>query len=438
MAERLGKGLGDSLGLSLTYMSQKVINSVPFIVSEKDREILRTLASRVAGLAVRPIESEKRTLWYKHNSLEDTRPVIFCDPENGWYEIITNDQLQCEGDLARLWEFKLRKEIFWAESMGDDRVIEPHFNVQYVFEESNRGMQEKVIGGDDNGSYCWDAPLKDYRDFGMLHFQTIMVNQERTYELLHIAETIFGDLLNVRLEGIWWWSFGLTHDLINLRGLEQMMLDMFDHPDDLHRLMAFLRDEALAKLDFLESNGLLTLNNNGTYVGSGGFGYTTKLPQKDFDGRKIRLRDLWGFCESQETVLVSPKQFAEFIFPYHLPILERFGLNCYGCCEPLDKRWEVIKNAPRLRRVSVSAWADVKDMAEKLGKNYVYSRKPNPADLAVPYIDEEYIRKGLRETIEATRNCHIEVIMKDNHTIGHNPQNVMRWCRIAREEAERV
>jgi len=29
----------------------------------------------------------------------------------------------------------------------------------------------------------------------------------------------------------------------------------------------------------------------------------------------------------------------------------------------------------------------------------------------------------------------VEVIMKDNHTIGGRPQNVVEWCRIAREEA---
>ena len=27
--------------------------------------------------------------------------------------------------------------------------------------------------------------------------------------------------------------------------------------------------------------------------------------------------------------------------------------------------------------------------------------------------------------------------MKDNHTIGHNPQNVVDWCSIAGEEAMR-
>ena len=438
MVERLGNGLGDSLGLSLTYSASKVVNSVEFEISDRDKELLRTLAKKVAEIAARPIESEKRKLWYQHNDLGDTRPLIFCDPENGWYEIIPHDRLVCEGDLARIWEFKLRKEIFWGEKMGDDRVIEPIFKVQYVFQEINRGMQENIIGGGDNGSYCWDAPLKDYSDLKSLHFQKIEVDYERTDQLYNLAREVFSDILKVELEGYWWWSFGLTWSLVNLRGIEQVMLDMYDHPQELHQLMAFLRDESLSLLDFLEMNNLLSLNNQGTYVGSGGFGYTHQLPQKDYDGTKVRTQDMWGFSESQETVLVSPNLFAEFIFPYQLPILERFGLNCYGCCEPIDKRWHIISKAPRLRRVSVSAWANVEDLAEKLGKNYIFSRKPNPSDLSFPKIDEEYIRKGLRQTLEATRGCHVELIMKDNHTVGRNPDNVIQWCRIAREEIERI
>jgi hypothetical protein len=438
MVERLGKGLGDSLGLSLTYSASKVVNSVEFVISDRDKEILRTLAKKVAEISARPIESEKRKLWYQHNDLEDTRPLIFCDPENGWYEIIPQDQLACKGDLARIWEFKLRKEIFWGEKMNDDRVIEPIFKVQYAFQEFNRGMQESIIGGANNGSYRWDAPLKDYSELESLHFQKIDVDDGRTDQLYNLAREIFANILKVELEGYWWWSFGLTWSLVNLRGIQQVMLDMYDHPQELHQLMAFLRDEALSLLDFLEMNNLLSLNNQGTYVGSGGFGYTHQLPQKDYDRTKVRTQDMWGFSESQETVLVSPKLFAEFIFPYQLPILERFGLNCYGCCEPIDKRWHIVSQAPRLRRVSVSAWANVRDLAEKLGKNYVFSRKPNPSDLSYPKIDEEYIRKGLRETLEAAQGCHVELIMKDNHTIGRNPENVIQWCRIAREEAERI
>ena len=51
----------------------------------------------------------------------------------------------------------------------------------------------------------------------------------------------------VRLKTVWWWTLGMTWTLVNLRGLEQMMYDMVDDPDELHRLMAFLRDGHLAQ-----------------------------------------------------------------------------------------------------------------------------------------------------------------------------------------------
>jgi hypothetical protein len=145
---------------------------------------------------------------------------------------------------------------------------------------------------------------------------------------------------------------------------------------------------------------------------------------------------MWGFSESQETVGVSPQMFAEFVFPYQLPILERFGLNCYGCCEPLDKRWHIVQQIPNLRRVSVSPWADLARMAEMLGDRYIYSMKPRPTDLAMDGFDEDRIRAELREALRVTRDCRVEVIMKDNHTIRNDPRRVIRWVQIAREEAE--
>jgi len=403
--------------------------------STQDRQVLRRLAAQVAELAARPVEQQKRALWYRHNALEPTRPLIFCDPENSWDEIIPPAQLECEGELARGWEVTLRKEIFWGAHMGDDRVIEPYFNVPHVYIESDWGMHETRTGGQDGGSYVWDAPLKSYADLERLHFPQIVIDHEATDRVLDLARETLGDLLAVRLKTTWWWSVGMTWLLIRLRGLAQIMYDMFDHPDGLHRLMAFLRDGHQARLDFLEQNGLLSLNNDGSYVGSGGFGWTHELPQPDFDGH-VRTRDLWALAESQETVGISPHMFAEFVFPYQLPLLERFGLSCYGCCEPLDKRWPIVEQIPNLRRVSVSPWSERAQMAERLGDRYIYSMKPSPTDLAMDTFDEERIRAELRAALQATRDCRVEVIMKDNHTIRNDPQRVVRWVQIARQEAE--
>jgi len=406
-------------------------------ITVKERGILRGLAHQVAELAARPIEDEKRALWYRHNGLQRTRPLIFCDPENGWNEIIKPNDLECQGPLARRWEMVLRKEVFWGAEMCDDRVIEPFFNVGHVFSESDWGMAPIKIGGEDGGSYIWDPPLKSYADVGNLRFPEITVDYEATQRLLDLAKETLGDVLTVRLKTYWWWTLGMTWTLVDIRGLAQIMYDMFDHPDELHELMAFLRDGHMSKLDFLEKNGLLSLNTEGSYVGSGGFGWTNELPQPDFDGH-VRLCDMWGFAESQETVGISPQMFAEFVFPYQLPILERFGLSCYGCCEPLDKRWHIVQQIPNLRRVSVSPWANPNKMAEMLGDRYIYSMKPSPTDLAMGSFDEDRVRAKLREDFNITRHCHVEAIMKDNHTIGHDPQRVIRWVQIAREEAEAV
>jgi len=407
------------------------------MVVPRDKAILRRLAQQVVELAARPVEAEKRRLWYDHNELRPTRPLVFCDPENGWHEIILQESLSCKSERARSWEWLLRREIFWAQTMNDDRVIDPIWCVGHVTTQTGWGLETKYTRGDNGGSYVWDAPLKSYDHLEQLRFPTINVDWDATNELVEEANDVFCGLLPVRLKSGWYWTTGLTQTLISLRGLQQIMMDMVDEPENLHRLMAFLRDGTIARLEFLESNGLLSLNNDSSYVGSGGFGWTNELPADGFNGH-VRLRDMWCLSESQETVGVSPGMFAEFVLPYQIPIMDRFGLVCYGCCEPLDKRWKYLKEISNLRRVSVSPWSDTALMAESLQDKYVFSMKPNPADLATDSFPEERIRQQLRCALETTRGCRVEVIMKDCHTIGNDPDRVVRWTRIAREESERL
>lgn len=407
-------------------------------ISDIDRKVLRDLALEIKELASQPIQQEKRKLWYSLNKLEKVRPLIFCDPENGWYEIITNRMLVCEGEIARDWEWLLRRELFWGKNMGDDKPMESYFDIPCFYEETGWGMKEIQRGGENGGSYQWESPLKDYNQLSEMHFPEIIVNHEKTNKVKELAMEVMGDILEIRIKTLWWWSLGMTELLIKLRGLEQLMYDFYDYPDELHCVMSFLRDGHLARLKYLEENSLLSLNNNGVYIASGGLGYTDELPAEGFNADCVRTIDLWGFSDSQETSEVSPEMFKEFIFPYQLPLMKKFGLNCYGCCEALDSRWYVIKDIPGLRRVSVSPWADLHEMADKLQDKYIYSMKPNPADLAVKQINEDIVRNKLREALKITQNCKLEIIMKDNHTLGGNPQNAIRWCQIAKEEIERL
>lgn len=404
------------------------------VFPEFDTITLRSLAAQLAELAARPIEKEKEILWRKHNALEPTRPLVFCDPENGWKEIIPSTELTCRNELARQWEMTLRKEIFWAMQMKDDRVVRAVFDVPHVSSETDWGMHELIIGGENGGSYIWDSPLKNFEDFNRLHFPVITVDHEQTARTLELARETFGDRLEIRLHTLWWWTLGLTRTYVNLRGLQQMLMDFVEQSGNVHRLMGFLRDGTLARLDFLEREGLLSPNTGGDYVGSGGFGWSDELQSLKTNDGRVTTRMMWGFAEAQETVGISPKMFSEFILPYQLPILDRFGLNCYGCCEPVDRRWEYIRTIPRLRRVSISPWSNVQRMAESLGNDYIFSLKPSPTSLATSVFDEAVIRAELREKLKYLKNCRVELIMKDNHTIANDPRRVIRWVEIVREE----
>jgi hypothetical protein len=406
-----------------------------------DREILKSLGRKVAEIAGRPAMAERKRLWARHNALERTRPLVLCDPENGWNEIIPDGAIECGNSVARHWEDYLRKLVFWGDRMNDDFVVEPVFKVPYVFKDSQwsvagsaRAATEKKTA-ERGRAYHIETVLEDFGQIKDIRKPELRIDRAASEAVLGIAGELFEGALEVRRDTVWFWSFGLTDDLVFLRGLERLMLDFIDAPERIHELMGIICQGTMERLDYLEAEGLLCLNNDGSFVGSGGMGFTDALPAAGYAG-KARTKDMWGLAESQVTIGVSPEMFAEFIFPYQRKLMERFGLTCYGCCEPMDERFDIVKAASNLRRVSVSPWADRELMAGKLGRNYVYSMKPSPSYLAVPVMDEGFVRKDLRAALAATRENCVELVMKDNHTLGNNPRNITRWAEIAREEIE--
>lgn len=429
-------GQGNSIGLEQT-VSENIetgFRQADIAIEKFEVEILRTLARKVTELAHNPEMDVKRKLWVMHNKLQTLQPVVFCDPENGWNEIITDVQIKCKSKLARRWEMNLRKEIFWGEEMGDDRPVEPNFNVPYTVSSDNWGFEIVRHRTSESGSFVWDSPIQDYeKDLNKLHPLTFEIDWKTTNACFDIAREVFDGILSVRLKGVWWWSMGMSYPAILLRGMENLFMDFMLFPDEVKEMMSIISKGFMNKLDYLEKNNLLSLNNDGTYVGSGGYGYTDELPQADFN-TKVRCADMWGFTESQETVGVSTEMYEEFIFPYEKPLMDRFGLTCYGCCEPLHGRWDVVKKHHNLRRVSCSAWADLSKMAGYLGNNYIASVKPSPVSISSPDINRDAIRKQVQGILQTMNGCVLEIIMKDNHTIGNRPENVIEWTKIAKEE----
>ena len=409
-------------------------------MNRADVEILRDLARRVKEISQDPIMEDRRRLWLKHNSLRGERPMILAETGGVLDELVPVSLLKCRDDWSRGLERGLLSSIFTYENVKDDFVIEPFVSYNWHLQIGDFGVQSKRQTTTNEGklaSYRWEPPIKNIReDFGRLRHRTFSVNRESTMEWKATLEEVFAGIIDVRRRGGFWWTMGMTWTAIDLVGLEGLMLAMCDDPEGLHRLMAFLRDDHLALLGYVEKERLLSLNNRNDYVGSGSLGYTLELPQPGANpAQPARIKDLWGLSESQETVGVSPRMFAEFIFPYQLPVIERFGLSYYGCCEPVHSRWDSISKIPNLRKVSVSPWADEKLLGQALAGKYIFCRKPNPALISTQRFDENEIRGDLRRTVKAAKGCHLEIVMKDVHTVANQPGRLGRWVELAREAA---
>ena len=67
---------------------------------------------------------------------------------------------------------------------------------------------------------------------------------------------------------------------------------------------------------------------------------------------------------------------------YEVRWMSRFGLNYYGCCDPLHRKMGILEKIPNLRKVSMSPWVDIDQAVANVGDRYVFSYKPNPAVFA--------------------------------------------------------
>jgi hypothetical protein len=77
-------------------------------------------------------------------------------------------------------------------------------------------------------------------------------------------------------------------------------------------------------------------------------------------------------------------------------------------------------------------------MAENLQDRYIFSMKAAPSDLAVSGINQDSIRKKIKNALKIIDGCVPEILMKDNHTLGNNPDNLIDWVNIVRDEIEKA
>ncbi len=419
------------------------------MVTEKETQSLRTLASRWMEHSSRSIMNDRRRQWKAIKDLKAEKPMILVETCM-LSDYIGKDELACESPYLRNIEKSLYEIVRHADEIGDDIIVEPYFRIPWVIEISDYGVPIEShhavsTDGSDVG-YSFNFAVQSEEDFKKMHLRTRSVDRAESLRRKDLLEGIFGDILPVRIGGYdpfdldpgyhpWLGNLygGLTMDLFKLVGNNNLLYWVYDNPSLIHQMMVLIRDDRQAHFQFLEKEGLLYHNTDTWMPCPGSYGFVSDLPESTAEDQNVRLEECWSWVECQESAPISPKMFNEFFLPYIAEVTKPFGLTYWGCCEGLHDRFAYIEKAiPNLRAVSVSGWSDLFKMGEMLEKKYVYSRKPTPAYISGSYPDWDLCEKDVRETLNAAKNCNLEFCFRDIYTIDGDRSRLSRWVEMTR------
>lgn len=410
------------------------------MLNKNDVAIIRDLAAQVAEIAALPVQEEKRALWRKLNALRPERPMVMID-QVCWNEMTVDDELtlRCQDPECRGYEELLRRTLYQWRHFPVDMVVEPFIRVPKAVTNTGFGIavQEYTVPTDPQNevvAHRYENQFKTMDDLEKIQTPRISHDPAETERRLAVANELFDGLLEVRAWGVE--PYLSVWDPITMwMGAENVLYALAAQPELMHELAKRVTEGYLSMLDQLESQGLLCGPQSVIHCTGA---YTDELPAPGYDPKRPRTKDMWMFTMAQIFGFVSPRMFKEYEVDYVSRICERFGLVYYGCCDPLDKKMAQVRMIPNVRKVSMSPWVDQERGAAEIGRDYVFSRKPNPALLAWDTFDPEAVRADLTATrdICARYGCPLEIILKDISTVRYQPERLFIWAEIAMEVVE--
>lgn len=405
--------------------------------------IIRDLAKRYVEVCESDRNRRSRDLWRDHNSLVKTRPLVICS----WYFASCIDgeidpaipkRVATESPFAEL-ERWLRRQL-WGATIPDDRVYDPWYTLRAKMQPPPTDVWGiKLDTVRDRQSRGWRSMpvVKTIEQLEQLKAAPHAVVDANTPDIQAVRALLEGILpVHVDRSTVYpiWGGTDLSEAAGKLLGIEELMYALYAAPELVHRLMAFMRDAVLSNLDQGEAAGDWSTADSQNY---GMPPHAEGLPEPRPNSHGAKLKDLWFFTHAQEFEGVSPGQHEEFLLRYQMPIMARFGLVNYGCCESLDNKIALLRSIPNLRRILMGPLANLSNGCAQIGADYIVSWRPSPAMLSTGF-DAQEIRKTIRQGLRDSSGCHVEIMLKEMMTVEGDLSRLFRWAEIARQEAEAV
>ncbi len=404
---------------------------MPETISANDRARLRTLAEKQLEYAQSERNAGILRQWEALGEGRRESPTVRLLFSNFTDEVVSS-RMECGGETARGMEWELLSTLVGRELFDDDTPVPPTYDVRLSAKAWPFGLRPSLTHTM-HGKGFHIEPLiqdleEDYEKLGQGGYEADLSGTKRRMET---AGEVFGDILPPRmvmanLTG------AITNPLVQLMGMENLFLALYDAPETFHRVMDDATRNYEAFYDYLEREKLL-LPTCGTFpISQESFAFNHELPMD----RAEKTTDVWGFLECQEMTAVSPETFGEFIFPYQDRLVRRYGLLSYGCCERVDAIFpDYLSRWKNLRKLSVSPFNNEPQVGEYLrGTDIVYYSKPRAEFVTNPGpLDEDALRKYYESVFTSASGCLLEVAQREVGTIFGDFERGKRYVEITRE-----
>ena len=386
------------------------------------------LAQELLALSESPEHRRRRKLWEDVMSLRSSEPIVnFYMYRHVWREIGQAEMIHHEG-VAEFVELQLRAKLCQAKRIPDDTPVDPSV---FVFAAKPAG-QPPLWGIEPK--YVRDAATQGFREVPTIETDAdvekitppvFAIDESGTAEAIEQARELTGGVLPV-----WPWCDDLgsspVEPAVSFRGIENLMLDVYDRPDMVHQLMGKITD------------GIVSFHKQredcGVYQARGIQGHVQHHPVPA--GLEKKLKGGWQYVGAQSAMGLSPSMYAEFIHPYNCRVAAEAGWVYYHGCEDLSQKCGIIESLPNLRLFHISPWTPPEPVIEKLGRRFAYEVHSHPSHVVYDEAPSQ-LREELRRRCTAAKGTSHTLALADIETYGGHFERVVRWAQIAREEANR-
>ena len=387
---------------------------------------LADMAREVRAIAQSPEHQRRRKLWADVMALRSTEPIVnYYMYRHAWKELHRDEMIYREG-VPEFIELQLRVKLAQAREVPDDTPIDPSVYIFPAYPKNRRPLWgiEARYEHDSTTHGRRELPvIETEADVEKITAPVFRIDEAGTAASIEQAIALIDGVLPV-----WPWTDEVgsspVEPAVSFRGIENLMLDVYDRPQMVHQLLQKITD------------GIISLHRQreatGHYLARGLNGHVPYHPVPA--GMEKRLKGSWQYVSAQSAMGLSPDMYAEFIHPYDCRVAETAGWVYYHGCEDLSRKCGIIQDMPNLRLFHISPWTPPEPVIQRLGNRFAYEIHSHPTHVLYDE-DARYIREELKVRCAAARGTSHTLTLADVETFAGHFDRIVRWAWIAREMA---